>query len=136
MRTASASAALCGAVASAGGIESQNVVGYQTVKSVAGFNLYAPMFRNVDGSKTKIQDIRLGEGATSYSDNIQILSAGGAMVSQYTYLTAEDAETMGLESAGWMEDFGTLADITLDPGQGIIVATASDGVDITLPAAL
>ena len=108
-------------------LASANVVGYTTVNSKAGFNFYAPMFKNTDGSAIKIQDIKLGEGATSWADNIQILDAGGAGIAQYFYVTAAD----GFDADGWTEDFGTLADVTLTPGQSVIVETSSADVPIT-----
>ena len=108
-------------------LASANVVGYTTVNSKAGFNFYAPMFKNTDGSAIKIQDIKLGEGATSWTDNIQILDAGGATVNTYFYVTAED----GFNTDGWTEDFGTLADVTLQKGQSVIVDTSNANVPIT-----
>ena len=108
-------------------LASANVVGYTTVNSKAGFNFYAPMFKNTDGSAIKIQDIKLGEGATSWTDNIQILDEVGAGVSSYYYVTTND----NFDANGWTEDFGTLADVTLQKGQSVIVETSNANVPIT-----
>ena len=98
------------------------------VESVAGFNFVG----NNTPSSMNIQKITLGEGGTSWSDNIQILDEGGSTIATYYYVTKDD----GFASNGWTEDGGSLADVTLNPGQGIIVETASEGVIITLPSAL
>ena len=98
------------------------------VTSVAGFNFVG----NNTPTPMSIQDIMLGEGGTSWSDNIQILDEGGSTIATYYYVTKDD----GFSSNGWTEDGGSLAEISLAPGQGIIVETAAEGVTITLPSAL
>ena len=100
------------------------------ITGVAGFNFVG----NSSPANISIQQVKLGEGATSWADNIQILDEGGATVAQYYYAAAEES---GLDSDGWMTPEGdALAEITLKPGQGIIVETAEAGVKITLPSAL
>ena len=109
------------------GLESQNIVGYSATTSVAGFNFYTPTFKKVASeAAANIQDITLGEGGTSWSDNIQVLDEGGSTVATYYYVTKND----GFASNGWTEDGGTLADVPLAKGQSVIVETASDGVSI------
>ena len=121
--------ALTGA-AFADGVESRNVVGYLTKESVAGFNFYAPMFEPIDAAEgIDIQKIKLGDGAESWADNIQILDEGGSTIAQYYYATADES---GLEEDGWLtEGLDALADVTLDPGQSVIVETSEDAVVIT-----
>ena len=123
--------ALTGA-AFADGVESRNVVGYLTKESVAGFNFYAPMFEPIDAAEgIDIQKIKLGDGAESWADNIQILDEGGSTIAQYYYATADES---GLEEDGWLtEGLDALATVSLDSGLGIIVETESDDVTITLP---
>lgn len=98
------------------------------VNSVAGFNFVG----NNTPAPMSIQKIVLGDGGTSWTDNIQILDEGGSTIATYYYVTKDD----GFSSNGWTEDGGSLADVSLEPGQGIIVETASEGVTITLPSAL
>ena len=121
--------ALTGA-AFADGVESRNVVGYLTKESVAGFNFYAPMFEPIDAAEgIDIQKIKLGDGAESWADNIQILDEGGSTIATYYYATADES---GFDEDGWVnEDVTALADVTLAPGQSVIVETANDDVEIT-----
>ena len=121
--------ALTGA-AFADGVESRNVVGYLTKESVAGFNFYAPMFEPINAADgINIQKIKLGDGAESWADNIQILDEGGSTIATYYYATADES---GFDEDGWVnEDVTALADVTLAPGQSVIVETANDDVEIT-----
>ncbi len=97
-----------------------------TVKSVAGFNFVG----NVSPMSIDIQDIKLGATATSGSDNLQILDEGGATSVFYTYLTKEDSE---LDKDGWVDEEFQLASMEITPGMGVLVATESSDVEITLP---
>ncbi|MBQ7190174.1 MAG: hypothetical protein IJR99_12230 [Kiritimatiellae bacterium] len=120
--------ALTGA-AFADGVESRNVVGYLTKESVAGFNFYAPMFEPINAAEgINIQNIKLGDGATSWEDNIQVLDEGGSTIVTYTYATADES---GLDEDGWLDAEGALADVCLDPGQSVIVQTSEASVTIT-----
>jgi len=87
-----------------------------------------PSFANVGGGSINIQDIKIS-GATDWADNIQILDEGGATVSAYVYASAEQS---GAAADGWLNDSGELADMTLEPGAGILVDTA-DVATITIP---
>ena len=69
------------------------------VKAVAGFN----MVGNASPIDIDIQDIKLGEGATEYGDNIQIWDNGGALVANYYYI-----------GGAWSEDWST-------PVQGVTI---------------
>ena len=95
------------------------------VETVPGFNFVG----NNTPVAVNIQDFTI-VGATDWADNIQILDEGGATVSAYFYATAEQS---GFEADGWVsEDFTTLADVTFEPGQGILIDTA-DVATVTIP---
>ena len=102
-----------------------------TITSVSGFNFTG----NNTPVAVNIQDILVtGENVTDSADNIQILDEGGATIATYIYMTKE---TSGLEADGWVDgDNWCLADVTIEPGQGILVDTANEGVTINIPAAL
>ena len=95
------------------------------VETVPGFNFVG----NNTPVPVNIQDIQIA-GATDWADNIQILDEGGAGIAVYLYATAEQS---GFESDGWLtEDASGLADVTLEPGMGILIDTA-DVATITIP---
>ena len=95
------------------------------VETVPGFNFVG----NNTPVAVDIQDITIS-GATDWTDNIQILDEGGAGVSMYVYVSAAQS---GFEADGWLsEDFTGLADVSFDPGQGILIDTA-DVATITIP---
>ena len=105
-------------------VESQNIVGYQTKDTVTGFNFVIPSFKAVNGGSINIQDIKI-TGATDWADNIQILDEGGATIAAYLYATSEQS---GAAADGWLDDTLALADVTLAPGQSILIDTASPAV--------
>ena len=123
---------LCAAVTF--GIESANVVGYQTKTTSSGFNFVAPTFKNVSSSKINIQEISIsGDNITEWVDNIQILDEGGATVSQYMWL---NAFSMG-EKAGWYDlEKNEYASATLNPGDSILIETLNEGALITFSGAV
>ena len=94
------------------------------VETVAGFNFVG----NNTPVAVNIQDFTI-VGATDWNDSIQILDDGGATVATYFYATAEQS---GAEADGWLDDTLALADVTLDPGQGILIDTA-DVATVTIP---
>ena len=104
-------------------------MGYQTKETVAGFNFVIPTFTPVAGGKVNIQDIKIKD-ATDWSDSIQLLNEDGATVATYFYASAAES---GQEKDGWLNDAGELANVTLDPGQGILIDTA-DTATVTIPA--
>ena len=99
---------------------STSVVGYQNKETVTGFNFVIPSFAAVGGGTVNIQDIKI-TGATDWSDSIQILDEGGSTIATYFYATAEQS---GAEADGWLDDSLALADVTLEPGQSILIDTA------------
>ena len=124
LATAVASALFGASYGATGAIESQNIVGYQTKETVAGFNFVIPTFTPVAGGKVNIQDIKI-QNATDWGDNIQILDEGGATVATYYYASAAES---GQEKDGWLNDSGELANITIEPGLGILIDTAATAV--------
>ncbi len=100
------------------------------IKSVSGFNFTG----NNSPVSINVQDITVSGDVTDSSDNIQILDEGGATIAQYIYMTAA---TSGLAADGWVDgDAWALADVSLEPGQGILVDTANADVSIVIPSAL
>ena len=66
------------------------------------------------GESVAIQDIKLEGEVTEYSDSIQILDKGGA--TEATYLWTAD---------GWIDGTFALTDVSLTPGQSILLDTAN-----------
>ena len=91
---------------------------------MSGFNFVIPTFAAVSGGTVNIQDIKISN-ATDWADNIQILDEGGATVAAYIYASAEQS---GATADGWLDDTFALADVTLEPGQSILVDTADAAV--------
>ena len=120
-------AAVVGTVAMADVISS-SVVGYQQKDTVSGFNFVIPTFKAVNSGSIHIQDIKIAN-ATDWSDSIQVLDEGGATIQQYIYASAAES---GAEADGWLDETFTLADVTLEPGQGILIDTA-DVATVTIP---
>lgn len=94
------------------------------VETVPGFNFVG----NNTPVAINIQDIKI-DGATDWGDNIQVLDEGGATIAAYIYVTAAES---GAEADGWLDDTLALADIDLEPGQGILIDTA-DTATVTIP---
>ena len=91
------------------------VVGYQSVNTVAGFNFIAPTFESVTETGVSIQDIKLGDGASEYSDSVQVLDDGGATTETY-FWTAD----------GWVD--GNTFEVTdkkITAGASVLVDTAN-----------
>ena len=119
-----------------GQVASSNTVGYQKLTLGAEFNWVAPQFLTVGGQGINIQNIQLdfGEGMASGGDNIQILDEGGATIHTYNWMPKD---ATGFAADGWVNEEGDgLANFTLDPGQGILIETMSDGIIIKVPSAL
>jgi hypothetical protein len=95
------------------------------VETVPGFNFVG----NNTPVAVNIQDFKI-VGATDWNDSIQILDEGGSTSALYFYASAAQS---GYESDGWLsEDFTSLADVDLEPGQGILIDTA-DVTTVTIP---
>ena len=95
------------------------------IETVPGFNFVG----NNTPVAVNIQDFEI-VGATDWTDNIQVLDEGGATIASYYYATADES---GFEADGWLsEDMGSLADIALEPGKGVLIDTA-DVATVTIP---
>ncbi len=108
-------------------VVSSNIVGYEKVTLVPGFNFVAPQFTAVGGGDLDLQSIKLDvpDDEVSGADNIQILDDGGATVAQYYWYPA--AAIAGAEHSGWLdEDTGSLAMVTLANGLSVLVDSADD----------
>ena len=113
-------------------VVSSNIVGYQKVTLVPGFNFVAPQFTAVGGGPIDLQSIKLdvADEDVSYVDNVQILDAGGATVATYSWWPA--ADTVSGEKSGWVDgDTGDLAAINIDPGYSVLVE-ANDDSTVTI----
>ena len=105
----------------AGAVSTEDTV----VETVPGFNFVG----NNTPVALNIQDIKI-EGATDWGDNIQVLDEGGATIAAYMYASAAES---GFEADGWVsEDFTALADVTFEPGMGILINT-EDVASVTIP---
>lgn len=105
------------------GIESANVVGYQNIETVSGFNFFTPTFNKTGATEKSynINDIQLDAStATSWTDNIQLLDEGGATVSTYYYVAAGE---LLADKACWTEDFATAVDFDIEAGTSFILET-------------
>ncbi len=112
-------------------MESDNIVGYQTKASVAGFNFVTPTFDAVDGTgAVALQDIAIsGENLTDSVDNLQILDEGGATTATYFYMSTG---LTGFATDGWVDvDSWALADSTVPFGAGVLLDTANADVTVT-----
>ena len=120
-----------------GQVASSNTVGYQKLALVEGFNWIAPQFLAVGENPINIQSIQLSfaDGCEAQGgDNIQILDADGVTIHSYAWMPGD---WIGASSDGWADESGVgLADVTLDAGQGILLAIETDGTTITVPSAL
>ena len=94
------------------------------VETVPGFNFVG----NNTPVAVNIQDIKIAN-ATDWGDNIQVLDEGGATIATYYYASAEQS---GAAADGWLDDTLALADVTLEPGQGILIDTV-DVAEVTIP---
>ena len=105
----------------AGAVSTEDTV----VETVPGFNFVG----NNTPVAVNIQDFKI-EGATDWSDSIQILDEGGATIATYFYATKEQS---GFSADGWVaEDLTSLAAVNVEPGQGILIDTA-DVATVTIP---
>ena len=129
-------AALGASPAWAAEVVSSNIVGYQKVTLQTGFNFVAPQFTAVGGGPIDLQSIRLdiADDDASGMDNIQILDEGGATVETFFWNPASWTTTG--EKSGWVDDFGNLVDVELDPGQGVLFDSTEDGITVSIPPAL
>ena len=103
-------------------------MGYQNKDTVSGFNFVIPTFTAVNGGSVNIQDIKIAN-ATDWGDNIQVLDEGGSTIATYYYASAAES---GAEADGWLDETFALADVTFEPGQGLLIDTV-DIAEVTIP---
>ena len=114
------------------GLESANVVGYQTKTVKAGFSLNAPTFLDVNSDGFDLSNFKLGETAAGDgTEQIQVLDENGQNNENWVWLNGN----MGMED-GWY-DAVTWSPITYDvkPGEAFLINVVSE-VQMTIPAAL
>jgi len=112
--------ALCAAI-SAMAVESENIVGYQTVACASGFTVFAPTFLTVGGTPFTFKDIT---GSMVDGDNLQFFDAVGNVSFAATWYTVE---SYGIPT-GWYDDLGApLADTEIPAGQGFFISLAAAG---------
>ena len=122
------------AVTFADGVESQNVVGYQTYNLAQGYNLYTPTFVQVDGGSINIQDMKLVGSEGWGSDFIFVLNEEGLVTDQSYSWNCPDN---GFDTWCWVDDLtGEVADVTLEAGQGVYLYCDGDGFTLELPTVL
>ena len=94
------------------------------VETVSGFNFVG----NNTPVSLNIQDIKI-TNATDWGDNIQVLDEGGSTIATYYYASAAES---GAEADGWLDETFALADVTFEPGQGLLIDTV-DIAEVTIP---
>ena len=103
------------------------------IVAVQGFNWVG----NSTPKAIDIQDIQINvadEDATG-GDSIQILDEGGSTIETFFWNPAD--WTASGEKSGWVDGTtGDLAEVTLEPGQGVLLDAAEEGTIISVPAAL
>ena len=105
----------------AGAVSTEDTV----VETVPGFNFVG----NNTPVSVNIQDFTI-VGATDWADNIQVLDEGGATLALYLYATKEQS---GYDADGWLsEDLGSIANVDVEAGQGILIDTANVAT-VTIP---
>jgi len=144
LMTAFAVCALAGAVFAQ--IESQNIVGYQTIPLTQnGFTFtcatLAPI--GMSGGTMTLDQIKPNANFAMFEDSIQIFNAAGALVVEATYVSQEILDSEGLSEfydAGWyeladvgMENGPIYNDFVMVPGQGMTVFTGYPGATIIIP---
>jgi hypothetical protein len=113
--------ALCAAI-SAMAVESENVVGYQTVSCPAGFTVFAPTFLTVGGTPFTFKDIT---GSMEWFDNLQFFDSTGD-VNFTAYWQTVDTAPGGI--AGWYDGSDQpLANTEIPAGQAFFISLANAG---------
>lgn len=100
-------------------------VGEEDIKliSVAGFNFVG----NATPVEIEAQDLTLsGDNAIEYVDTLQVLDEGGATIETY-FWTVDN---------GWQDEDGNKCTKALGAGEGVLISTLQDGVEINIPSAL
>ena len=117
-------AAAIAAVATAGAVESANIVGYNNTAARADLNWCAPCFRSIGMNTTDINDIQLnddGAGQVGWGDSMQIVGPLGSASEMYAYY--DKTMNPAGEAAGnfWGDENLEPVDVTLAPGAGFAI---------------
>ena len=103
------------------------------VVSQQGFNFVG----NSTPVSIDLQDIQIdvADEDVTGGDSIGILDEGGSPIATYSWFPAE--WTASGEKSGWIDsETGDLAEVTLAPGQGVLLDASSDNITISIPSAL
>ena len=116
-----------------GGVQSANIVGYDTMTSEAGYNWIGPEFRTVGYNTVNIHDIELSGDAVDPAggDNIQFLDYRGVTVESYDWVSKDDsgeAKDGWFDQGEWEKPTKTIA-----KGEGVMIYTKAAGVTINVP---
>jgi hypothetical protein len=116
-------------------VTSSNTVGYQKINiPVSSMDIIAAQFQTVGGGALSIQDlVASAEFASDGTDWIRFYdeSTGAYTLVNWwgagygVYESAEAAEPCA--ASGWGDDFQTIVDMTIAPGQGFWVRSAGGG---------
>ena len=116
-----ASAVLCAAVTF--GLESANIVGYQTKTIEAGFSLSTPTFLDVGQNTIDLQNFKLSENAAGDgTEVIQFLDEKGACTKVWIWLNAN----AGMEDGWYDNDTWESIENTVFPAVGYLMNVSAD----------
>ena len=110
-----------------GAIESQNVVGYDSVALRSGAKPAGAAFVPVSGTTIDLQDLKVSgyNAEDGYADGdiyVQTLTPGGATIKSYTWidLAADPDDPDSVAMYGWYDDdTGELGELSIAPGEGL-----------------
>jgi hypothetical protein len=120
------------------GLESANVVGYQTVETKSGFTYLTPTFEKVDGGVATLGDfVPAGDDVGWGEEIIQAFNDTGALIGYYNFY----CEEYGMEGgAGWYDEDGNQCNNTpLADGKGAGISVcfeSSSGVPMRFSGAV
>ena len=120
------------------GLESANVVGYQTVETKSGFTYLTPTFEKVDGGVATLGDfVPAGDDVGWGEEIIQAFNDTGALIGYYNFY----CEDYGMEGgAGWYDEDGNQCNNTpLADGKGAGISVcfeSSSGVPMRFSGAV
>jgi len=124
MMTAIAACAVASLSLAAGGVTSQNVVGYSTAATPAGFLMYSAMFTAIGGGSATGKLSQITGNFDSF-DNIQFIDQYGNAPVSYQWIKAGDFP--GASVDGWY-DFSlpvNAVDVDLPQGLSYLISTAN-----------
>jgi hypothetical protein len=102
-------------------VESENVVGYQTVTCASGFTVFTPTFLTVGGTPFTYKDIT---GTMEWADNLQFFNEAGDVTFTATWQTMD---MMGVPDGWYDGDLNPLANVAIPAGQAFFISLATAG---------